>query len=103
MTDIAPIGPGEIPKPPKPAGGNKAEGAEGQRAFKEILADSIEKVNELQLDADQMLERFLADDPDVSNEHVMVAFRKAQVAFETLMQIRNKLVDAYEQIQQMRI
>ena len=32
MTDITPIGPGEIPKPPKPLGSTKAEGTEGQRA-----------------------------------------------------------------------
>jgi flagellar hook-basal body complex protein FliE len=33
----------------------------------------------------------------------MVAFKKSQIAFESLMQIRNKLVDAFDEIQRMRI
>ena len=97
--NINPVGP-SAPKPPEPP---KPDQAEGGRSFKDILAESLDKVNELQLDADKLVERYYANDPDVKSEHVMVAMRKAQVAFETLMQIRNKLVDAYEQIQQMRI
>jgi flagellar hook-basal body complex protein FliE len=100
--NILPVGPSG-PQKPKPTDAVKPEMVEGQASFKEVLEESIDKVNQLQMDADKMLERFLNDDPDVKNEHVMVAFRKAQVAFETLMQIRNKLTDAYEQIQQMRI
>jgi len=96
---IRPIGPTQ-PQGPRPA---SAEPAPGERSFRDILRESLDKVNELQLDADQILERYLADDPEVRQEHVMVAFRKAQIAFETLMQIRNKLVDAFEEIQRMRI
>ncbi|MHC4608284.1 MAG: flagellar hook-basal body complex protein FliE [Planctomycetota bacterium] len=103
MTDnIIPIEPSK-PRPPQPPEAPKAGEAAGERSFREILQDSIEKVNELQLDADKLLERYFQDDPNVKLDHVMVAFRKAQVAFETLMQIRNKLVDAYEQITQMRV
>ena len=94
---ILPVGPSG-PKPPTPP---KAEGAEGERSFKEILKDSIDRVNQLQLDADLALEKLLKN--EAKPEEVMVAFRKAQVAFETLMQIRNKLVDAFEEIQRMRI
>lgn len=100
MTEsILPLGPSGAGQPQAP----KPDKVEGERSFKEILQDSIDRVNQLQADADLTLEKFLTDDPEVKQEQVMIAFRKAQVAFETLMQIRNKLVDAFEQVQQMRI
>lgn len=98
VDNILPVGPVGAPIP-----AGKAGKVEGDRSFQDILAESIDRVNQLQQDADLTLEKFLADDPTVKQEQVMVAFRKAQVAFETMMQIRNKLVDAFEQIQQMRI
>ena len=97
--NINPVGP-SAPKPPEPP---KPDQTEGERSFKDILAESLDRVNESQLAADKLVELYYAGDPGVKSEHVMVAMRKAQVAFEILMQIRNKLVDAYEQIQQMRI
>ncbi len=86
------------PVAPGPA---KAPAVEGERSFKEILQDSIASVNRLQLEADQVLERYTKG--EASQDQVMVAFKKAQIAFEAMMQIRNKLVDAFEEIQRMRV
>ena len=98
MTDqIQPLGPAGA-QPPKPPTPGKTE---EERSFKQILQSSIEQVNQLQLDADLSLEKLLKN--EAKPEEVMVAFKKAQVAFETLLQIRNKLVDAFEEIQRMRI
>ncbi len=80
---------------PKPAA------VEGERSFKEILQDSLSSVNQLQKDADQVLEKYTKG--QASQEQVTVAFKKAQIAFEAMLQIRNKLVDAFEEIQRMRI
>src|SRR5689334_12622820 len=74
---------------------------EGERSFKEILQDSIQSVNQLQKEADQVLEKYSKG--EASQDQVMVAFKKAQIAFEAMLQIRNKLVDAFEEIQRMRI
>lgn len=79
----------------------KTQPAEGERSFKEILQDSIQSVNSLQKEADQVLEKYTKG--EASQDQVMVAFKKAQIAFEAMMQIRNKLVDAFEEIQRMRI
>lgn len=87
-----PVGPGLAPKP---------QPAEGERSFKEILQDSLQSVNQLQKEADQVLEKYTKG--EASQDQVMVAFKKAQIAFEAMMQIRNKLVDAFEEIQRMRI
>jgi len=86
------VGPGLAPKPAP---------AEGERSFKEILQDSLQSVNQLQKEADQVLEKYTKG--EASQDQVMVAFKKAQIAFEAMMQIRNKLVDAFEEIQRMRI
>ncbi len=107
MTDsISPMGPNVAPLDPLkgPAGTGPAAGpppAEGERSFKEILKSSIEDVNRLQQEADQVLEKFTHG--EATDDQVMVAFRKAQISFEALLQIRNKLVQAFESIQQMRI
>ena len=100
MEPIRPAGPGEISGPSPVTSGKKVE---GERSFEEILRDSIDQVNQLQQEADQALEKVAAKDPNMSQEQMLMAYRKAQVAFETLMQIRNKLVDAFQDIQQMRV
>jgi flagellar hook-basal body complex protein FliE len=87
-----PVAPGLTPK---------AAPVEGERSFKEILQDSLGSVNQLQKDADQVLEKYTKG--EASQDQVMVAFKKAQIAFEAMLQIRNKLVDAFEEIQRMRI
>ena len=89
---IGPLGPGSL---------KKAEPAEGERAFSDILKDSIENVNRLQSEADVMLEKYTKG--EVNQDQVMVAFKKSQIAFEALLQIRNKLVEAFEEVQRMRI
>ena len=89
---IGPLGPGSL---------KNAEPAEGERAFSDILKDSIENVNRLQSEADVMLEKYTKG--EVGQDQVMVAFKKSQIAFEALLQIRNKLVEAFEEVQRMRI
>ncbi len=99
MDGISPVGP--VRGPSGPAPGAKPGKVEGDRSFKEILQDSIDSVNRLQVEADQVLEKFTKG--EASEDELLISMRKAQVAFETLLQIRNKLVDAFEEIQRMRI
>ena len=92
---------GPLRGPVAPGIAAKPAPVEGERSFKEILEDSIRDVDHLQKEADQVLEKYTKG--DASQDQVMVAFKKAQIAFEAMMQIRNKLVDAFEEIQRMRI
>jgi flagellar hook-basal body complex protein FliE len=94
-------GPGSLRGPLAPGIATRPAPAEGERSFKEILQDSLESVNQLQKEADQVLEKYTKG--EASQDQVMVAFKKAQIAFEAMLQIRNKLVDAFEEIQRMRI
>ena len=76
--------------------------APGGPSFKDLLIDSIKQVNDMQLQADQAMNRLATGETDNVAE-VMTAVEKADLAFQLLMQIRNKLVDAYQEIRQMRI
>lgn len=70
--------------------------------FKEYLLSSLEKVNELQNEADAGVQRLMTGESDNVAE-VFSASRKAGVAFDLLMEIRNKLLDALNEIKQMRV
>jgi len=70
--------------------------------FKSLLLDSINEVNRLQAEAEQA-RIDLATGKSENVAEVFTAVKKAELAFQTLMQIRNKLVDAYEEIKQMRV
>jgi flagellar hook-basal body complex protein FliE len=92
LTPIDPTtkGPASIPK--------AGEGGD----FKSLLMESIQEVNRLQSQADDArINLALGKTKNVAE--VFTAVKKAELAFQTLMQIRNKLMDAYEEIRQMRV
>jgi len=70
--------------------------------FKSMLFDGLNEVNRLQSEADQGVHRLLAGETDNVAE-VLASVNKAGIAFDLLMEIRNKLTDAYQEIQQMRV
>ena len=70
--------------------------------FKSFLMDSLDKVNQLQVEANQGVERLMTGETDNVAEVLSVS-RKAGVAFDLLMEIRNKLMDAYTELKQMRV
>ncbi len=85
-----------------PASPTKPVGAPGGKDFKTILLDNLNEVNRLQQEADQKVQALYRGETDNVAE-VFAAINKAGVAFDLLMEIRNKLVDAYKDIQQMRV
>ncbi len=78
------------------------EAAAGGKNFRDILLDSLNEVNRLQAEADQGVQRLVTGETHNVAE-VLAAVNKAGIAFDLLMEIRNKLTDAYREIQQMRI
>lgn len=70
--------------------------------FQSVLIDSLNKVNSLQQQADEGVQRLMTGQSDNVAE-VLAAVNKAGVAFDLLMEIRNKLSDAYEEIKQIRV
>ena len=93
MGPINPIGPAQTTRP---------AGTTGGKDFKNILLDSLDEVNRLQKQADQGVQRLISGETDNVAE-VFTAVNKAGIAFDLLMEIRNKLQEAYRDIQQMRV
>ena len=69
--------------------------------FKEILLNSLNEVNRLQQEADLGVQRLVTGETDNVAE-VMATVNKAGIAFDLLMQVRNKLTEAYREVQQMQ-
>jgi flagellar hook-basal body complex protein FliE len=91
---------GPVQPTPPPGSLRSRPGEEGQ--FKQLLQEQIAKVNELQKDAKEAVEDLAAGRRD-DLEGVIIATRKADTAFKMLLQVRNKMMDAYEEIKQIRI
>jgi flagellar hook-basal body complex protein FliE len=80
--------------------GNRS--AQGANSFKDYLLDSIRQVNDMQQEADSAVEK-LAAGGDVSPAEVLTAVQKADLAFKLMLQVRNKLVQAYDEIEAIRV
>jgi len=69
--------------------------------FGNMLKDLVEEVNQLQHEAAEKEKQFLRG--EISDIHqVMIATEEAAVAFDLLMEIRNKLLDSYREIMRMQ-
>ena len=78
-------------------------GAAGQSDFSNLLKQSVDKVNETQVDSKKLQDAFQAGDPNVNVSEVMVAMQKSNVSFQAMLQVRNKLVSAYQEIMNMQV
>lgn len=71
--------------------------------FSSLLKKSINAVNETQMNAGKLTEAFQAGDENTDLTQVMIALQKANVSFQAMTQVRNKLVEAYQDIMRMQI
>lgn len=95
--------PGGPLTPPRPASpGRPAERVAGGADFAGLLRRQLEEVGRMQAEADAGVEHLLTGQTD-NITGVFVAARKAEVAFSLLMEIRNKLLDAYQELRQLRV
>ncbi|HKJ95933.1 MAG TPA: flagellar hook-basal body complex protein FliE [Gammaproteobacteria bacterium] len=75
--------------------------AQGE-SFGDVLNTALDSVNNLQQDASQKTDAFLRGD-DISLTDVMVAGQKSRVAFEAVKEVRNHLLDAYQEVSRMSV
>ena len=71
-------------------------------SFGQVLMNSLNRVNQLKIEADAGIEN-LASGKQTDIHQTMIAVEKASVSFELLMQIRNKLITAYDKIMRMPV
>jgi flagellar hook-basal body complex protein FliE len=77
-------------------------GSTGGSSFADTLKNSIGEVSKLQQDASKAVED-LASGKTEDVTGVMTAMEKADIAFKTLLSIRGKLMDAYDEIKQISV
>jgi flagellar hook-basal body complex protein FliE len=70
--------------------------------FAESLKSALGDVNTLQNDAGNALQRLVAGE-NVDIHEVMISNAEAGIAFDLMMEIRNKLVEAYQELQRMQV
>lgn len=71
--------------------------------FQNLLAQAVDQVNQVQKESGQLAESFQRGDPNVTLSQVVIASEKAGIAFEAMSEVRNRLVNAYEDIMNMPI
>ena len=85
----------------QPSASTPAEGA-GQD-FGALLKAALDQVNTAQQDAKQLGQKFEQGDPNANLQDVVLSLQKASVSFQTMVQVRNKLVSAYQDIMNMQV
>ena len=71
--------------------------------FGDMLTKAVNNVNSQQMEASQLKTSIETGDGGVSLVKAMIASQKASVAFEATVQVRNKVVSAYQDIMNMPI
>jgi flagellar hook-basal body complex protein FliE len=66
--------------------------------FADVLKSTIDQVNSAQQTSQEMQKQFELGDEGVNLQDVMVSLQKASLSFQTMVQARNKLVSAYQDI-----
>ncbi|MBI5442848.1 MAG: flagellar hook-basal body complex protein FliE [Deltaproteobacteria bacterium] len=79
-----------------------AKGPESGKSFGEFLKESLRQVDDLQKGADAAVEQMArGEGPGI--QEAMVAIEKADVAFKLMMEVRQKILDAYQEVIRMQV
>ncbi len=79
------------------------ENVAGAPAFGDLLKNSIDSVNQVQKTSGELKTTFELGAEDVDLAQVMIASQKASVSFQAMVQVRNKLVEAYKDVMNMPV
>lgn len=75
----------------------------GSAPFSTVFQQALGQVNDLTQAADKLKTQFELGDPNVSLSEVMIATQKSSLGFEATLRVRNKVVQAYQDIMNMPI
>lgn len=70
--------------------------------FSSILKDKLDEVNTQQVNADNITNQFIKGD-DVDVHQVMLSTQEAQMSLQLAVQMRNKIVEAYQELNRMQV
>lgn len=81
---------------------NKQTPIEAQKSFANTLKDAINKVNDYQVQSDELTNKLIKGD-NVELHDVMIAAQKANITLNATVEIRNKVIEAYQEIMRMTV
>jgi flagellar hook-basal body complex protein FliE len=73
-----------------------------EKGFGTVLKDAIQDINKLQMDADAAITKVQVDKTGSIHE-AMIALEKADISFRAMLQVRNKIIDAYQEVMRMSV
>ncbi|MBI4889761.1 MAG: flagellar hook-basal body complex protein FliE [Acidobacteria bacterium] len=96
LSGLAPI------RLPEQVGQLRSAAAAGTGGFSEVMASAVETVNSLQNSADATVRRFLSGEGGELHQ-VALEQQQAQLSFDLFLQMRNKAVQAYQEVMRMQL
>jgi flagellar hook-basal body complex protein FliE len=85
------------------AAGQEPVAAPGSPDFGAILKSALDQANNAQQQAGELTQQFDLNAPNVNLHEVMMSLQKASLSFQTMVQVRNRLVSAYQEIISMQV
>jgi len=85
-----------------PAASPAAIGQRGPGDFAAVLRQSMERVNELQLQSGAEIQRWLSGESEDLHKTIL-AVQKSELAFELMLEVRNKVVQAYQEVMRIQV
>jgi flagellar hook-basal body complex protein FliE len=97
-------GVGSVYSPKAPSGLGGANGVSNSGGnFADAIGDALNNVSKAQSEATTMSREFQMENPNVSLEETMITLQKASLGFQAAVQVRNKLVTAYNDVMNMSV
>lgn len=91
---------GSMPLLPEQAG--EKQGAGGEGSFSEVLNSALQKLNDTQVKADTLsLELLTGEVQDI--HQVTIAMQEAKLTMQLAVEVRNKVIEAYQEISRMQV
>ncbi|WP_027408681.1 flagellar hook-basal body complex protein FliE [Anoxybacteroides tepidamans] len=76
--------------------------ADVQKSFANFLKDAIQQVNDQQIQADKLTDKLVKGE-NVDLHQVMIASQKASISLQLTVEIRNKVIEAYQEMMRMQV
>jgi flagellar hook-basal body complex protein FliE len=73
----------------------------GGASFGKLLTEAIQQVNDVETASQGELQKYLSNESDLHS--VMIALEKADLSFQMMMQVRNKIVQAYQEVMRAQV
>ncbi len=91
-----------IPAIQSPSAAGPALGASGGAAFKSAFSDAVNKVEQFEQNSNTSVNNFLSGEGEELHD-VALKTQEAELSFDLFMQVRNKIVSAYQEVMKMQV